>query len=105
MLQLKVVLRELSLLLSFFPNEKTLLSIPLNSDFILLKLGSLFDIKLKDLHKPRVSVLLRALEVETLVELHLGKQVIDVLGLVIKLIGVPLAIDAVLVIHHLFALI
>ena len=71
-LQLEIVLRELALLISFFSDKQTLLSVSLNSDFILLKLGSLFDIKLKDLHKPRVSVLLRALEVETLVELHLG---------------------------------
>ena len=48
---------------------------------------------------------MRALEVESLVQLHLGKQVIDVFSLVIELICVPFAEDAVLVVHHLFALI
>ena len=37
--------------------------------------------------------------------MHLGEQVIDVFGLIVELVGVPFAEDAILVVHHLFALV
>lgn len=50
LLLFEVVLCELALLLSFFPNEKTLLSIPLHSNLVLLEFTCLLDIELEDLH-------------------------------------------------------
>ena len=50
LLPLKVILRELSLLLCFFPNEQTLFAITLDSCLILGDFNSLVNIELKDLY-------------------------------------------------------
>ena len=105
LLLLEVILRELTLALRLLANEKTLLSIPLHSHLVLLDLDGLLDVELEDLDEACVAVLLWTLKVESFVELHLGEQVINVFRLVVELIGVPFAKDAILVIHHLFALV
>ena len=49
-LPLKVILRELSLLLRLFPNKQTLFTITLHPSLVLCDFHSLVDIELKDLH-------------------------------------------------------
>ena len=50
LLPLKVILRELTLLLCFFANEQTLFAITLDSCLILGDFHGLVNIELKDLH-------------------------------------------------------
>ena len=65
----------------------------------------LFNIEFKDLDKTRVSILLWTLQVEALIELNFGEQVIDIFGLVVKLVCIPLAEDTILIVHHFLPLV
>ena len=65
----------------------------------------LFNIEFEDLDETRVSVLLWTLQVEAFIELNFSEQVIDILGLVIKLVCIPLAEDTILVVHHFLPLV
>ena len=101
--QFEVVLSELGLLLSIFADEKTFFTISFNTDLILCKFYGLIYVKLENLDKAIVGDRLRRLKVEAFIQLDLGKQVVNVLGLVVKLISVPFAENTVLVVLHFLA--
>lgn len=104
-MSLKVILGKLAFILRLFSNEQTLFTIALYSHLVLLKLHRLVNVKLKDLDKARESILLRTLKIKTFVKLDLGEQIVNVFGLVVELVCIPFAKDAVLIVHHFLTLV
>ena len=101
LLHLEVVLGELALDLGLLANKEDFFPVALDPNLVARILHSLLNVELVDLDEAGEDPLLRALQVQTLVQLHLVQQVVDVFRRKVELVGVPLAVDAVLVVVQL----